>query len=386
VLHCYRGVSEDADEVLDGVQVHRRRTFHLPGTDRLRTLRTYAALKWHLGQILHGPHYPRDRLLGRLNGALSTYVAYRRLGLQFDAVETAEYGAASLLLSVMRSEPLVMQFHCPPVLDLIRSGAHGVRWRLAGAIERVPMRRADVRTSPSQLLIDEMADLGYLRDVDIDVIPLPFRADEVPSRVAETAPVILGVGRIDPAKGWHRLIEAVGLLVDDVPGVKVVLVGGTVGSSNGDSYHDTLIRLAREWRVPLELVGSVPHDQMPQLYAGCRVVAITSDFENFSMAGLEALSSGRPLVTTARLGYAREIEAAGAASVVAEHDAVGYANALRPLLLDAGAAAEMGGRGRAWVVDRLDPARIAALREEAYRAAARRHGRRTISSDGYVAG
>src|SRR5208337_3822779 len=98
----------------------------------------------------------------------------------------------------------------------------------------------------------------------------------------------------------------------------------------------------------------------------CRVFAQPSLFENFSMAALEAMAAGRPVVVTATSGVADFVRETGAGEVVPAGDAHAMANALRPFLRDPAYAAEVGERARRAVRSRLDPDRIAELREKIY--------------------
>jgi glycosyltransferase involved in cell wall biosynthesis len=224
-----------------------------------------------------------------------------------------------------------------------------------------------------------MADLGYISGVDYTVIPLPFRPGPSLPPADRTGPVILGVGRLEPVKGWHLLIEAVAKLTD-VPDVELVLAGGDVPGAGGVGYRTTLERRADELGVRLRLLGFVPHDEVAEVYASARVVAMPSTvLENFSVTGIEALAAGRPLVTTPELGYVDEIVEAGAACAVRPEDVDAFAAALRRYLVDPQLAAETGARGRAWVLEHLDPAHIAEQRETAYRQAIERRSSRQLA-------
>jgi glycosyltransferase involved in cell wall biosynthesis len=380
VLHLHRSVQAATDEVRDGVHVHRRPPMRFPWSRQLRRQRVFASLYWHVGHALRGSNYPRDRLLGRINGSLSAYIWSRRLGQQFDVMESAEIAAMALVVSLLGREPLVMQLHCPPVLDALGLGAVTPRDRLAGALDRIPIVRADVRTSPSKRLMTEMARLGYISGVDYTVIPLPFRPGPPLPPASGTGPVILGVGRLEPVKGWHLLIEAAALL-SDVPAVEVVLAGGDVPGAGGVGYRRRLEQRAADLGVRLRLLGFVPHEEVAEVYASARVVAMPSTvLENFSVTGIEALAAGRPLVTTPQLGYVDDIVEAGAACAVRPDDLAAFAAALRRYLVDPQLAAATGQRGRAWVLDHLDPGTIAEQREGAYEQAVERRSPRQLRS------
>jgi glycogen synthase len=367
VLHCHRGISRDVDETIDGVVVHRRRTLRSPWGPVLRKNRIMASLEWHLTVFLRGPHYPRDRFFGRLNLAASAYLAYRSLHEEFDVIEVTETGAMALVLSLRPRPPLVMQLHAPPVIDHLIMGELRWRDRLAGAMDRVAITRADIRTSPSQMLIDVIRSEGLVPDLDAVVVPLAYSPRPEPGLLAgEAPPVVLGVGRIEPSKRWAFLVEAAGLLVGDVPGLQVVIAGGIQPGPAGSEHARELLTRAEALSVDLRLLGAVDHAAMTDIYEGARVLAITSVFENFSMCGVEALARGRPIVCNDRLGYGADLQASGAAIAYPLDDAAACARALHALLGDPALATTMGQRGRRWVESVLDPRRVARIRESIY--------------------
>jgi glycosyltransferase involved in cell wall biosynthesis len=141
-------------------------------------------------------------------------------------------------------------------------------------------------------------------------------------------PLVLAVGRLHPQKGYDVLIDA----LPDV-GDAVVAVAG-----DGPLASD----LAR--RAPqVRWLGR--RDDVADLYAAADVVVLPSVWEARSLTAQEALRAGRPLVAT-DVGGIRELVGDGAVLVPAG-DARALGSAVRRLLDDPAAAAELAARGRA---------------------------------------
>ncbi len=52
----------------------------------------------------------------------------------------------------------------------------------------------------------------------------------------------------------------------------------------------------------VRFMGYVPHDHISEVYSACDIFVLPSLYESFSLALLEAMSSGKPLVTTKNVG------------------------------------------------------------------------------------
>jgi glycosyltransferase involved in cell wall biosynthesis len=107
------------------------------------------------------------------------------------------------------------------------------------------------------------------------------------------------------------------------------------------------------------------------------VLAIASHYESFSLVGLEAMASGRPIVCTSGTGIAElASDSTEAVTVVPTADHEALARGLAPFLRDAERAATAGADARALVVSRCSPAVVAAQKEAAFRMAIRKWERR----------
>ncbi len=355
---CAQG-SRVVDTVQDGVQVHRRPLLRIPVSRRLGPV----------GAWLRGPLYPRDSISLRASLPLSYTFWLHQLGLRPDIIETQDGETRGLLQAISRSRPLAIHLHCPTMLTVQLAGVPvGRKGQLADRLDRMSANRADVVTSPSQLLIDTLRERGWLGDQPVEVVPNPF--DAVPwmsiPDVAATTPTIATIGRLEEYKGVDVLLDASARLNAGGLPHRLLLAGRPAGEINGTPAGPWLARRARELGLDVEFTGHLSGDQVREIYRRARVVAVPSRFESFSIAAAEAMAAGRPVVTTTRTGVAPFVERWGAGAAVPPGDAEALAGALAPYLRDPARAAVVGARGRAGVAE-IEPMTIARRKEDAYR-------------------
>jgi glycogen synthase len=351
VLSCLPGQAT-SDRVDRGVHVHRRGEVRLPG---------------------------RSKTTSRLRHALSCRVEAARLGLDFDVVEAADWMAEGLGLAFRRPAPLVVHLHTPLAVTSRYAGSRRTRdLRVAAALERLAVRRADLVTSPSERLLREVGP-AWLAGKQVRVVRLPIAPRQIPSDSTpdRAPPVVLCVGRLEPLKGSDLLVEA----ARDLPG-EVVFVGRTTSRRDGKPYDEWLARRARELGAPVRFEAEVPRDDLARFYLGARVVAVPSRHENLPYAGLEALAFGRPVVCRSSSGLAELLRQSGAGTVVEDEGPEALAAALRPYLEDPHSAAEASARARELVERHCAPDVIAAQREAVYKEAVSSSRRRRRSPSG----
>lgn len=156
------------------------------------------------------------------------------------------------------------------------------------------LRRADliVGTSPSYI-----EGSPYLRDVRRKCVCLPIGVEPMPitdiSRVRlHGKKVIFSLGRLVPYKGFEYLIRASRLLPDDY----VVLIGGE------GPLKESLRSEIEELHVAdkVVLLGRIPDDELPSCFRACDLFCLPSvqKTEAFGIVQIEAMSCGKPVVTT----------------------------------------------------------------------------------------
>jgi glycogen synthase len=305
----------------------------------------------------------------RLEMSVSCFLESRRLGLQFDVVESPEWMAEGLVFALLRSKPHVGHLHTP-LLVLARHNLLPSTWdrRFGDALERTAMRRADVVTSPSRMLARDLVAAGWLREGVARIVRLPIDIDGwSPTPSAEdTGPRVVMVGRLEPRKAPETLVEAAAALAGRIEGLEVVFVGGSNYTRDGKAYRDWTAELAREIRSPCRFIDAIPRTAIPEWYGTARVAVLTARYDNFPVAGLEAMAAARPLVCTSSTGVAELIREAGGGTVVPPVDPKALADALQPFLMDADHAGRTGQAARDAVARYCAPDSIAAEREACY--------------------
>lgn len=166
-----------------------------------------------------------------------------------------------------------------PVLSpVIRRIWHGAETVVAKCEGEADMIRA----------VDDRVRIALVPNgVDLDAFPpgepVP---DEGPLR-------LLCVARLIERKGQRHLIEAVKRLVDE--GVDVTLE--LVGTGDARPAYEALVRaLGLEDRV--RFAGYVPREEIARHYAAAHVFVLPSYNEGMSVATLEAMAAGLPVVVT----------------------------------------------------------------------------------------
>ncbi|TVR63878.1 MAG: glycosyltransferase family 1 protein [Gemmatimonadales bacterium] len=252
--------------------------------------------------------------------------------------------------------PLVTTLHTSHFLVRARSR----RWRpiLAGLV-----RRSDHTLAASV----EIARVGEGLAAGIQVEPLTNGVDTDRFRpVPPTIPPEPGTRRIVvprrlfPKNGVEYLIRALPLAARDEPGLQALLVG--------DGPERTRLEaLAAELGVAerIRFLGGRPHGEMPGLLCSGEVAVFPSLMEATSVAALECMACGVPVVAS-RVGGLPEIVDREVGRLAEPGDAQSLATALVDLLRDP-ELPDLGRRARARVVDHWSNARLVKRHEEIYR-------------------
>jgi len=162
-------------------------------------------------------------------------------------------------------------------------------------------------------------------------------------------PWALFLARIDPKKGIERLLQAFALTAEQCPDARLVIAG-----SGPEPYIDSLRRRCDELGITGRVlwIGFVSGERKHWLLRHCTAFVLASDSENFGIAPIEAMASGRPVVLSSGVAVAELVQRWGAGSVTSL-DPTDIAAALLRTFMDPSQADEQGRRGRAGVAAEL---------------------------------
>ena len=212
-------------------------------------------------------------------------------------------------------------------------GYNRERLKLAHVLARPWWRRtcvqADRITTASHSLLDllDAASSGHRELV------IPNGLDEGAFKPLPKEKRILLCSRLVERKGFHTFLEAIADL--DLPGWCVDVVG------DGPMF-ERLRRMAARCRVPVRMHGWISNDdpQLAELYGRAMIFVFPSEWENFSVALLEGMSSGCAVITTRIAGNPEVIGDTGC--LVAPRDVSGLREALSALTSDPDRCQQLG--------------------------------------------
>ena len=204
----------------------------------------------------------------------------------------------------------------------------GWRRALAGLLTRLVARLADLVVTVSEAEKRDLERLDPTLADRIEVVlngvkpaPLPTpdqrKAARERFRLADGDKVVLFVGALIDQKQPELALEAARLAKREVPELALLVAG------SGPRVPD-IAPAETSW---LRLLGQ--RSDVEELYAAADIVLNTSRWEGLSMALLEALWRGRPIVASDAPGNS---EAVGDAGVIVGNGAQQLADAIRDLL------------------------------------------------------
>ena len=232
----------------------------------------------------------------------------------------------------------------PAVLGTVQVGAYepdrSSRWQLRALVSRVDRFLAVSREIAAELVEDlgwpaEKVEVTYNAvDVERAAVPAPpgLRAQLGGS---ETRPLVLTPARLNAQKGHDALLEAIA----EVPEALFLLAGD---GPDRERLEARAVELGVAERV--RFLGRRP--DVPQLLAACDVFALPSLYEGSSLAVLEAMAAGIPIVSSAIGGTEELIEDGRSGLLVPPGDAPALAAALRKLLADPELREDFAARAR----------------------------------------
>jgi phosphatidylinositol alpha-1,6-mannosyltransferase len=212
----------------------------------------------------------------------------------------------------------------------------------AGRYPLAEAERAANRSLPA-VNIPPGVDVDRFRPLDLD----EGAATRARFGLPADQPVVLGLSRLVPRKGFDTLLRACGRLASMGREFTVAIAG-----SGRD--RDRLERVAAEAGAPARFLGRVDDDVMPALYGAsdvfamlCRNRWVGLEQEGFGIVFLEAAAAGVPQVA-GESGGAAEAVANGESGLVVDppDDVDAVVRALTTLLDDDVARASMGAAAR----------------------------------------
>lgn len=318
----------------------------------------------------------RMRPLADIRTFVAMYRAFRRLRPDIVHTHTPKVGVLGRTAARAARVPLVVNtqhgLYAQPTDRRRRRWPVYTIERLAAACSHLELVQSaeDVATLVHTLKVPAHRVIHLGNGIDLDRFSTPAAAarDAVRAQwgIDATTVVVGTVGRLVAEKGLAELCVMAGNLTDDVA---VVVVGPNDEVSSGAIDDDVLKHAVA---AGVQFVGA--RTDMPDVYAAFDIYVTASHREGMPRAVIEASAMGLPVVATNIRGC-REVVADGETGcLVAVHDGVALADAVRRLVGDPATRVAMGQAGARRANAHFDQRAVIATTLDAYGRARSWHG------------
>lgn len=357
----------------------------------------FAGSPYQEGVTLNGGirvHRVRCHNRAEFSSAIAPIFADRHQLEAFDVVESPEIGAESQGITALVSDvPLVVKLHTPTYL-IRQVNYMPPTWglqlrRVIGALrrrqrptllskppyasdqdgERLQTLKADLITTPSQALGQELVRTWQLNPVKIRVVPNPY----LPTPTLLNIPVatqthrVTFIGRLEVRKGVLELAAAIPKILRHHPDVQFRFIGAAWPSPTpGLNMQQYLLQRLHRYRRQIEFTGAVPLEAIPTLLAETDICVFPSRWENFPGVCLEAMAAARGIVGSSAGGMVEMLEQGAVGRLVNPAQPQEIATAVNELLSQPNLRIQLGQAARDRILTHYNLATIGQLQEQIY--------------------
>ena len=244
--------------------------------------------------------------------------------------------------------------------------------RIGRAMRGLVARLAHVAVANSKAVAESLAACGGRIHTVYNGIDLSEYPD--PDCTAPREPLIVCVGRLEPWKGQHVLMEALPAIFQAQPEATAWFVGGA--AVNKPSYLPALQTRCAELGIAERVTFTGVRNDIPAILRRATLLVLPSvEPEPFGRTLVEAMAAGCPPIATAAGGPLEIIEDGVNGVLVPSGDAGALADAVKTLLADPARARALGAAGRRRAVEAFSLERMVTEMAEMFHKAAGRRSR-----------
>jgi glycosyltransferase involved in cell wall biosynthesis len=232
----------------------------------------------------------------------------------------------------MAKKPYVLTLHGGNLPVFAQSSGKRVRRLLEGS---------SAITTPSEYLLQHMRPYSknlVLLPNPLDLTKYPFRQREHP------APNLVWLRAFHDTYNPSLAIRVVALLVQDLPGVRLLMIGPDKGDGSYAATKDSAVKLGVAEHI--QFPGAVPKDETPHWLQQGDIFLNTTRVDNTPVSVLEAMACGLCIISTNVGGIPYMLQDEYDALLVPSNDDAAMAKAVQRILVEAGLAERLSRNAR----------------------------------------
>lgn len=322
--------------------------------------------------------FSEDTLLAWVAGlehALSRAAAALSREWEADVIHGHDWMVAHTVASAQAAfrVPIVATFHATEAgrhqgwlsSDLSQS-IHSVEWWLAHQATRVIACSAHMRWEVSRLFEIPESKVAVIPN-GIDLAEWSTTGTDrrmARDTYAGTGPLVVFAGRLEWEKGIHTLLDAMQLLVAEIPDARLVIAGKGGKESELRAHAERL-----DLGPAIRFTGWLPESDLHALVAAADLAVVPSLYEPFGLVALEAAALGTPVVVSRTGGLAEIADGGRVAATFQPGDPAALAHTLAAALDDPVAMFQMAAAALAELNTTYNWERIARMTTHNYESA-----------------
>ena len=243
----------------------------------------------------------------------------------------------------------------------------GLEDKLQRRLEGFVIKKADLITTPSQFLKDDIIREFGINDSKIHVIPYPINEQLtlIKEDLSKDIKIVFYAGRLEKRKGVHTLKEAIPLIVSEYPKVKFLFFGADTKSITRNDLISYFERCGVSDKV--EIHSFVPQERLFEYLSRADICVVPSIWVNSPNTVYEAMAARRAVVAT-NVGGIPELVKNGVTGILVEANNTSHlAKSIISLLKDDAKTEEMGKKAREGAIERFGTERIVKKRLAIYK-------------------
>lgn len=158
------------------------------------------------------------------------------------------------------------------------------------------------------------------------------------------------VAALKPVKGHEYFIRAASIVLQNIKNVKFIIVGGSI--KGREDYEQSILELVSQLGITSDVIFLGERRDVPQIMRALDICVLSSISEGgLSVAVLEAMASGKPVIATDAGGVAEAVVDGVTGFVVPPQEPSSLAERILELIEHPKKAQEMGKAGRNRVIE-----------------------------------